>query len=60
MSPDVNKVSSRNMKRKNTQQENSVYGIRSDSFLKYQAVVKILKIYISRRYCITLTGISVM
>ena len=55
MSPHADKVSSKNVKRKNTQQENSGYSICSDL-----AVANILKIPISTRYCITLTGIRVM
>lgn len=59
MSPHADKVSSKNVKRKNTQQENSGYSICSDCFLEYLAVANILKIPISTRYCITLTGIRV-
>ena len=56
MSPHTNKVSSENVKRKNTQQENCGHSIRSDSLLEYLAVAKILQIPIPTRHCITLIG----
>lgn len=45
---------------KNTQQENSGHSVRSDCFLEYIAVAKILKIPFATRYCITLTSVSIM
>ena len=59
MSPHANKVSSKNLKRKNTQEENHGHSIRSDYFLEYQAAPKILKIPVSTCHCVTVTSISV-
>ena len=60
MLPYTNKVISKHVMQKNTQQENSGDSVRSDCFLEYIAAAKILKIPFATRHCITLTIVSIM